>query len=344
MPRTTGITLKPERLEPLYRQLFDQVVARIRTGAMPAGHRLPPTRALAMELKTHRNTVVRAYAELEAAGFIESTVGRGTFVRAAARERANTEPVAKAVPTYDPMPWSTLMSNTLSIEPLQRTARLARRKLPGDPIDLASMHASFDLMPHALLRRCFDHVLRTQMSKVLGYAPREGVPRLREQISLELRGASCFSLGFTGGNLKCTDQCSLDTSECQRCGNGFLEPGEVCDLVDVSCADKLGPEASGWPRCNHCQSVDFGSCLMDFGGSCTSLDGGTCAELFNVYFAEVEAWCSPSEGVASATAPCDEASAVGRCDNILLGKLITYAYGDAVHEAKKKCLGEWFDL
>src|SRR5262249_41237905 len=65
---------------PLYRQIVDQVRGRIRSGALPVGYRLPPTRDLARRLKTHRNTVVRAYEELAASGYTVSTVGRGTFV------------------------------------------------------------------------------------------------------------------------------------------------------------------------------------------------------------------------------------------------------------------------
>ena len=78
--RLTGFHLDPRRSEPLYRQLFDQIVERVRSGTFPTGYQLPPTRALATELGAHRNTVVRAYADLEAAGFVVSTVGRGTFV------------------------------------------------------------------------------------------------------------------------------------------------------------------------------------------------------------------------------------------------------------------------
>src|SRR5260370_39943922 len=76
----TGITLDPKSDEPLYRQLFDQIVSRIRNGTFPSGYRLAPTRTLAKELHAHRNTVVRAYQDLAAAGFVHSTVGRGTFV------------------------------------------------------------------------------------------------------------------------------------------------------------------------------------------------------------------------------------------------------------------------
>src|SRR5882762_1712385 len=82
--RSPGLKLDADRSEPLYKQLFDQIVGRVRSGAFPTGYRLPPSRELAVEIGTHRNTVVRAYADLEAAGFVSSTVGRGTFVEAQA--------------------------------------------------------------------------------------------------------------------------------------------------------------------------------------------------------------------------------------------------------------------
>src|SRR3954469_13733985 len=80
MGQLTGIILDHALDAPLYRQIFDQVVLRIRTGAYPVGYRLPPTRSLARELSTNRNTVVRVYEDLESAGFVSSRVGRGTFV------------------------------------------------------------------------------------------------------------------------------------------------------------------------------------------------------------------------------------------------------------------------
>src|SRR5881227_1499833 len=90
MGQSLGLGLDARAGEPMYQQIFDQVAERIRSGAFPAGFRLPPSRALADALGTNRNTVVRAYEELVAAGFAESTVGRGTFV-------ARAQPVATTV-------------------------------------------------------------------------------------------------------------------------------------------------------------------------------------------------------------------------------------------------------
>ena len=145
---TTGITLDPASGEPLYKQIFDQVVARIRSRALPPGHRLPPSRSLAEEIDTHRNTVVRAYADLEAAGFVTSTVGRGTFVAPQPEPRAH----APATPA-GAMPWGSLLSSVAGAEPLRRLERFGRAPAGRDVVNLTRMQPSADLLPADLLRR-----------------------------------------------------------------------------------------------------------------------------------------------------------------------------------------------
>ena len=44
MVASTGLSLDASADEPLYKQIFEQVVARIRSNAFPAGYRLTPTR------------------------------------------------------------------------------------------------------------------------------------------------------------------------------------------------------------------------------------------------------------------------------------------------------------
>lgn len=65
---------------PLYRQLFEQIAARIRSGQMVRGERLPATRELAGLLGLNRTTVSAAYEILEEQGLIAGQVGRGSFV------------------------------------------------------------------------------------------------------------------------------------------------------------------------------------------------------------------------------------------------------------------------
>src|SRR5437667_460681 len=93
--QSTGIRLDGAQGTALYRQLFDQVADRIRSGPWPKGHRLPP--------------------------------------------------------------------------------------------HLARMQPSPDLLPSDLFRRCIEHILATQGPKALGYAPRDGLPRLRGLIAVDLQ-------------------------------------------------------------------------------------------------------------------------------------------------------------
>ena len=65
---------------PRYRQLYDSLRGSILAGRLRAGARLPPTRALASGLGSSCNTVLTAYAQLLAEGYVQGVVGSGTYV------------------------------------------------------------------------------------------------------------------------------------------------------------------------------------------------------------------------------------------------------------------------
>lgn len=67
---------------PIYRQIVLQVIEALASGALRPGNRLPSHRELSKELVIAPMTVKKAYDELEAAGYIETLRGQGTFVRA----------------------------------------------------------------------------------------------------------------------------------------------------------------------------------------------------------------------------------------------------------------------
>jgi GntR family transcriptional regulator len=67
--------------KPVYLQLVDQVKAAAASGAVQPGESLPSIRPLAEELRVNRNTVAKAYAELENQRVIETVAGKGCFVR-----------------------------------------------------------------------------------------------------------------------------------------------------------------------------------------------------------------------------------------------------------------------
>lgn len=93
--------------KPVYLQLVEQVKRAAAAGSIHAGTPLPSIRPLAEQLRVNRNTISKAYAELERQGVIETIAGKGCFVR------EHTSPLKKEV----------------------------RRKLLADAIDESVVHA-----------------------------------------------------------------------------------------------------------------------------------------------------------------------------------------------------------
>ena len=75
--------------KPVYLQLVDQVRYAAASGALQPGDPLPGIRPLAEELRMNRNTIAKAYAELESQGIIETIPGKGCFLRANASPFSN---------------------------------------------------------------------------------------------------------------------------------------------------------------------------------------------------------------------------------------------------------------
>ncbi len=66
---------------PVYLQLAEQIRYAAASGALRTGDALPSIRPLAEELRVNRNTVAKAYTELENQGVIETIPGKGCFVK-----------------------------------------------------------------------------------------------------------------------------------------------------------------------------------------------------------------------------------------------------------------------
>ncbi len=82
----------------------------------------------------------------------------------------------------------------------------------------------------------------------------------------ELGEATCLTLGFSGGELRCTAECTHDNSGCTsagaECGNGSVERGEVCDGSDFGGAT--------------CTSLGFLSGTLTCSADCGGLDTSGC--------------------------------------------------------------------
>jgi len=77
--------------KPVYLQVVDQIKAAAASGSVRVGEPLPSIRPLAEELRVNRNTVAKAYTELENQGIIETIPGKGCFLK------PNNSPLKKEV-------------------------------------------------------------------------------------------------------------------------------------------------------------------------------------------------------------------------------------------------------
>ncbi|MBI3963006.1 MAG: PLP-dependent aminotransferase family protein [Deinococcus sp.] len=173
------INLDRRQGEPLYQQITRQVRAKIVAGDLSPGQRLPTERSLAQKLGVHRNTIVSAYAELEADGLITSHVGRGTFV--AQRE----------LPAERPVVWSELFAQRLRRLDEAYFRELARHSSRPGVISLAGATPAPELLPTKHFTQVLQEVLRRHGQAVLEPSTREGHGPLREWIAqdLQCRGA-----------------------------------------------------------------------------------------------------------------------------------------------------------
>ncbi|MBX4999006.1 PLP-dependent aminotransferase family protein [Rhizobium lentis] len=138
----------------IYRGLRD----RILLGQLPAGYKLPSTRAFAASLGVARSTAVEAYDRLKSEGYIEASAGAATRIAALARMQQQR-------PMDDPWP----IAETPSDKPPDHA--LFR---PGVP-DVSAF-------PHAVWSRYLAARSRSLRIQHLGYENATGIFELRKAI------------------------------------------------------------------------------------------------------------------------------------------------------------------
>src|SRR5512134_841877 len=94
MPRRAAVVdfhplhVDPKSAVPLVRQLYDELRGAVLDGRLAPGARLPSTRALSARIGVSRNTVLAAFEQLAAEGYVEGRVGAGTRIAKTRPEHA----------------------------------------------------------------------------------------------------------------------------------------------------------------------------------------------------------------------------------------------------------------
>jgi GntR family transcriptional regulator/MocR family aminotransferase len=196
MPRRTrSSTFQPVSIdsklgEPLHRQLYDELRGSILSGRLPPGARLPASRELAALSGVSRNTVMLAFEQLRAEGYISGRLGSGTYVADALPEHAMSPTAQPSAP--DPASGSR--------RPLSRRGeRLVRvqfgpckHPVVGDAF--RSGMPALDRFPHELWRQVLNRRMSRSMWHTLAYDDPRGFEPVRRAIATHLaeaRGARC---------------------------------------------------------------------------------------------------------------------------------------------------------
>lgn len=90
------IIISSNNSKPIYEQITSQIKAKIMSGELAAGQPIPSMRALAKAIHVSVITVQKAYEDLQRDGFIETNVGRGSFVSALNKDFMQEEQQRKA--------------------------------------------------------------------------------------------------------------------------------------------------------------------------------------------------------------------------------------------------------
>jgi GntR family transcriptional regulator/MocR family aminotransferase len=166
--------------QPLFLRIARAIAADIRRGRLAPDMRLPGSRALARGLAVHRNTVLAAYRELFAEGWIEARQGQGTYVSASLRE---AEPVA-ARRKWQPPPTAARVPERVgfAFSAPPKTTLASYRHYPKGVLRMLGGVPDLRLVPREAFARAQRRVLRRSPDS-LGYGDPAGHPQLRAALS-----------------------------------------------------------------------------------------------------------------------------------------------------------------
>jgi len=222
------ISVDEEASLPLHRQVYGHLRKAILEGRLPAGTKLPSTRALAAQLSLARNTISAAYDQLLAEGYLLTRNGSGTYVCGTLPDE--TFRPSRQRPTLVPPPIPAAAP---------RLSRWAGRALEGAQADRGSPPASglpfdfrhgcpaLDRFPTETWCRLLALHLQRGERQSFDYAPSAGYAPLRHALADYLRRSRA---------VRCSPEQVLIVNGSQQgldlVARLLLDPGDVVIVED----------------------------------------------------------------------------------------------------------------
>jgi len=206
-PRATGL--------PIYLQVARAITEDIRRGRLRPGAKVPSSRLLARHLSVHRNTVLAAYGELIAEGWLVTSPARGTFVSETIPEPRlrNQRPQDLVGADRPGLPGHAIRSSPFVHRP---------EILAAGCLDLSTGNPDLRAFPIEALGRAYRRALRGNYSHLLGYCDPEGHAGLREAIATMV--SATRGIAATAANVFVTRGALMAM---MLVGRSIAEPGEV---------------------------------------------------------------------------------------------------------------------
>ncbi|MCD2424558.1 PLP-dependent aminotransferase family protein [Niabella pedocola] len=175
LPYKTILPIDRQSATAVYLQIVHHVINAIQRGFLSGGQQLPGTRAMSLLLEVHRKTVVAAYEELDAQGWITSRPNKGSFIKPVAHNRRTKKLDMQQLTEY---PATTgfhfKRSNILDVP----------EELPGLPLRVTDGQPDYRLSPTDQLARYYTAALRRKVNrKHLGYNTLPGNVFFKTQLS-----------------------------------------------------------------------------------------------------------------------------------------------------------------
>jgi GntR family transcriptional regulator / MocR family aminotransferase len=211
-----AVALDTSKDQPIFLQIARAVADDIRRGRLRAGDALPGSRALATSLAVHRNTVLAAYRELGAEGWLTTSLARGTFVADSFPEPSPRRFAPRAASRGE-VPARVGFDLGPAVEAYPRNPAPA----PG-VLALAGGMPDLRLVPTEPLARAYRRALRTQGRALLDYGDPRGHERLRG--ALAAMAGAVRGLASSAANVMVTRGSQMAVDLVAR---ALLAPGDV---------------------------------------------------------------------------------------------------------------------
>ena len=244
------VSIDPQASLPIFAQIARAIAGDIRRGRLRAGEPMPSTRTLARTLGVNRNTVIAAYDDLAAEGWVTTENGRGTFV-------------SRTLPDPRPRRFATVIGSgaTGDVEPFDLGPGIHVERCPSGLSTTYNLAGWPDLrlVPTKAIARAWRRSIERRTRQVLSYGPAGGHPRLRAALAsmlsatrglaidesrlLVTRGTQGALAVIAHGVLRPDDVVAMENPGYQRARHAFALAGARIVPVPVDahglCTDHL---------------------------------------------------------------------------------------------------------